>query len=191
MIGSSGPISCRRCRRSIIAVSPADRSIRETSVLTAGSRPVSVATPCETPCCCSSMSGAWATGACSAPCATCCCARAFYGLIVLLLLTGPLYFFFRKSPAIPDLRFSELLVAMVYTYSLIKIFDIVFKFFTIHGDVGDLTFLLPIIPLKQMSGFPWWKTILFVVLSYIILLLMCFILMCIAVAIELLRKGVI
>lgn len=117
--------------------------------------------------------------------------QAFYGLIVLLLLTGPLYFFFRKSPAIPDLRFSELLVALVYTYSLIKIFDIVFKFFTIHGDVGDLTFLLPIIPLKQMSGFPWWKTILFVVLSYIILLLMCFGLMCIAVAIELLRKGVI
>jgi hypothetical protein len=116
---------------------------------------------------------------------------AIFWLMLLSIFSVPLYVLFLKSPNIPDLRFSELLVALVYTYSLIKIFDIVFKFFTIHGDVGDLTFLLPIIPLKQMSGFPWWKTILFVVLSYIILLLMCFILMCIAVAIELLRKGVI
>lgn len=40
---------------------------------------------------------------------------AFFWVALLFVLSLPLYLFFRKCPNIPDLRFSELLIAMVYT----------------------------------------------------------------------------
>ena len=92
---------------------------------------------------------------------------AFFWLSLLFVLSLPLYIFFRKSPNIPDLRFSELLVAMVYTWGMYEIYDIVLTFFDCFDTAGDLAILLPIIPLKQLSGFKWWRTILYVLLSYL------------------------
>ena len=40
----------------------------------------------------------------------------------------PLYLFFRKSPNIPDMRFSEMVVTMVYITSLIEITAIILDF---------------------------------------------------------------
>ena len=42
-------------------------------------------------------------------------------LLWLLAISVFLFFFVRKSPNIPDLRFSELIVAMVYTYDMMCI----------------------------------------------------------------------
>ena len=100
---------------------------------------------------------------------------AFYDLLVLSLLAVPLYVFFRKSPHIPDLRFSELLVAMVYIWAMQDIYEIVLTFFSISGDVQDALYLLPIIPLKQLFGFKWWRTILYVVLSYLATIMILFV----------------
>jgi len=94
----------------------------------------------------------------------------FFWLSLLFIVSGPLYLFFRKSPNIPDMRFSELLIAMVYTWGMCDIYEIVLSFFGAPGNVCDATFLLPIIPLKQLSGFKWWKTILYVLLSYLLAL---------------------
>jgi hypothetical protein len=93
---------------------------------------------------------------------------AFFWLSLLFILSLPLYLFFRKSPDIPDLRYSELLIALVYIWGMQDIYEIVLTFFGVYeGNVSDAAYLLSIIPLKQLSGFKWWRTSLYVILSYL------------------------
>ena len=92
---------------------------------------------------------------------------AVFCLLLLVVLSVPLYPLFRKSPAIPDLRFSELLITLVYTYDMFAIYDIIFSFLCIPNGIDDVIWLLPAIPLKQLSGFKWWRTSLYLLLSYI------------------------
>ena len=80
-------------------------------------------------------------------------------LSALFLLSGFLYIFFRKCPNIPDLRFSEFLVALVYTSDMFSIYNTVMEFFGTDIRLQYFLMLLPLIPLKQMSGFKWWKLI--------------------------------
>jgi hypothetical protein len=93
---------------------------------------------------------------------------AFFWVALLFVLSLPLYLFFRKCPNIPDLRFSELLIAMVYTWGMHTIYEIVLTFFCVYDDtVSEVALLLFIIPLKQLSGFKWWRTSLYLLLSYL------------------------
>ena len=93
---------------------------------------------------------------------------AFFWLSLLFVLSLPLYLFFRKSPNIPDLRYSELLIALVYIWGMNDIYEIVLTFFCVYDDtVSEVAMLLCIIPLKQLSGFKWWRTSLYVILSYL------------------------
>ena len=92
---------------------------------------------------------------------------AIFWLVLLSVFSVPLYVLFRKSRNIPDLRFSELLVALVYTYNMMLIYQIVIGFFRLPSDLFLCTLLLPIIPMKQLSGFPWWRSILNVLLAYL------------------------
>ena len=45
--------------------------------------------------------------------------------------------------------------------------QIVICFFRLPSDLFLCTLLLPIIPMKQLSGFPWWRSILNVLLAYV------------------------
>ena len=90
-------------------------------------------------------------------------------LAMLFVLSGFLYVFFRKSPNIPDLRFSELLVALVYTADMFSICNIVMEFLCINLWIQAASMLLPLIPLKQMSGFRWWKVLLIMILIVVML----------------------
>ena len=92
---------------------------------------------------------------------------AIFWLVLLSIFSVPLYVLFRKSPNIPDMRFSELLVALVYTYDMMLIYQFVSGFFRIPSELFLCTSLLPIIPMKQLSGFPWWRSILNVLLAYL------------------------
>ena len=93
---------------------------------------------------------------------------AFFWVALLFVLSLPLYLFFRKSPNIPDLRFSELLIAMVYTWGMHTIYEIVLTFFDVYNSpIDEASLLLSIIPLKQLSGFKWWRTSLYLLLSYL------------------------
>ena len=93
---------------------------------------------------------------------------AFFWLLLLFVLSLPLYLFFRKSPNIPDLRYSELLIALVYIWGMKDIYEIVLTFFCVYDDtVSEVVLLLFIIPLKQLSGFKWWRTSLYLLLSYL------------------------
>ena len=92
---------------------------------------------------------------------------AIFWLVLLSIFSVPQYILFRKSPNIPDMRFSELLVALVYTYDMMLIYQFVLGFFRIPSELFLCTSLLPIIPMKQLSGFPWWRSILNVLLAYL------------------------
>jgi len=91
---------------------------------------------------------------------------AIFWLMLLSIFSVPLYVLFLKSPNIPDLRFSELVVALVYTYDMMLIYQMVIGFFRLPTELFHCTLLLPIIPMKQLSGFPWWRSILNVLLAY-------------------------
>ena len=92
---------------------------------------------------------------------------SLFWLLMLAMLSAPLYPLFRKCPTIPDLRFSELIITLVYTYDMFALYDTIFTFLCIPDGFDDVVWLLPAIPLKQLSGFKWWRTILYLLLSYI------------------------
>ena len=115
---------------------------------------------------------------------------AFFWLSLLFIFSLPLYLFFRKSPDIPDLRYSELLIALVYTWGMQEIYEIILTFFGVYKDnVSDVAYLLCIIPLKQLSGFKWWRTSLYVILSYLAALAILFAVMLAAVEIQILLES--
>jgi len=81
-----------------------------------------------------------------------------FALLMLMFLSGILYLFFRHSPNIPDMRFSELFVAMVYIANMYLICSTVFDFFCIN-EMSLILLLLAVVPIKQLSGYSWWGTI--------------------------------
>lgn len=89
-------------------------------------------------------------------------------LFLLMLISGNLFFFFRHCPNIPDLRYPELFISLVYIANMYTIYSIVFDFFSLT-KLTILALLLTIIPLKQMSGYGWWSTILRAIVAFIIM----------------------
>ena len=88
---------------------------------------------------------------------------SFVWLIILLLFSCPLWLLFRHGPAIPDLRFSECFVAMVYISNMLSIYGLVPSLFCFGRRVETIyaisTLLLMIVPIKQLTGFSYWSTI--------------------------------
>ena len=84
-------------------------------------------------------------------------------LVGLLIVSWPLFFMFRRCPAIPDLRFSEFFVATVYITNMMNIYSIVRSFLCINGSISTLVSLLAIVALKQLTGYGYRRTILKVV----------------------------
>ena len=90
--------------------------------------------------------------------------------LLLLVLSGPMYLLFRKNKKIPDIRYSEFFVSMVYITNMMTIIRIIGGFFMPgNGDVGNLAFALSIIPLKQLYGYSYFKTLLKVIASFAVL----------------------
>ena len=77
---------------------------------------------------------------------------AIFSLFSLMLFSLPLYMFFRRSPAIPDLRYSEFFVALVYTSNMFSIYSILGDL--LHfGILKTVALLMIFVLLKQFSGF--------------------------------------
>jgi len=92
-------------------------------------------------------------------------------LLMLMLISGILYIFFRRSPNIPDLRYPELFISLVYIANMYTVYSIVFDFFSLT-KLTSYALFLTIIPLKQMSGFSWWRTVLKTVVAFTIMLVL-------------------
>ncbi len=91
-----------------------------------------------------------------------------FNLLVLIIVSGPLYLLFYRCPAYPDLRYPELFVALVYSFNMMTIVSIVANFFCINNLMFDYaTLLLPLIPLKQLSGYSYWRTLANAVLAVV------------------------
>ena len=89
-------------------------------------------------------------------------------MVMLLLFTGPLFLLFRKSPAYPGIKFSEFFVAMVYTTNMLSVYSIVINFLCLSPTVEVATYALSIVPLKQLSGYSYWRTALYILIALIV-----------------------
>jgi hypothetical protein len=107
--------------------------------------------------------------------------QSFFLLVLTLLFSWPLWLLIRHCPAIPDMRFSECFVAIVYISNMLTIYDLIpaFLCFSLKAQVmiDILCTLLFIIPIKQLSGYSYWHTIWRVVAALIPFFGMFFILM--------------
>ena len=91
--------------------------------------------------------------------------------LLLLVLSGPMYLLFRKNKKIPDIRYSELFIAMVYITNMMTIVNIIGGFFLPgNASVKHLAYALSIIPLTQLFGYSYLKTLFKVVASFAILI---------------------
>ena len=81
---------------------------------------------------------------------------SLFSLMMLILISVPLYLFFRRSPFIPDLRYSEHLVALVYTSNMYTLYRLVTDLIPIPfmSDIGELfAFIMLFLSLKQFTGY--------------------------------------
>ena len=98
--------------------------------------------------------------------------QSFTSLIWLLFFSAPMYLFFRRSPAIPDISYSEFFVGMVYTSNMMNIITVVGDFFCIPTfPIVCLSVLMSLVSLKQLSGYGFWRTVFYVVVAYLSILL--------------------
>ena len=89
-------------------------------------------------------------------------------LVFIILLAGPLYLMFRKSPAYPDIKFSEFFVVMVYTTNMIALYSIIFNFFCLSPTLEMATYALTVIPLKQLFGYSYWLTVFKMLVAFVL-----------------------
>lgn len=98
-------------------------------------------------------------------------------LLWLLVFSGPLYLFFHRSPNIPDIRYSEFFVAMVYTTNMVSIYQCIIEILCLDEGNEIMAYVLTLIPLKQLSGYSYKRTLGNVIMA-LVLLILAFILLC-------------
>jgi hypothetical protein len=100
---------------------------------------------------------------------------SFVTIIFLLLFSLPLFFFFRKSPAYPGIKYSEFFVAIVYITNMITVYSILVSFFGLSQWLDFAIYILTLIPLKQLSGFSYWRVALNCIVAFILFFVAIFI----------------
>lgn len=95
---------------------------------------------------------------------------AVFGLLTLVLFSAPLFFFFRSTPNISDLRYSEFVVALVYTANAYSIYSITGNL--LNSDlIRLLAVIIVFVTLKQFSGFNKRRLLGYIALTFIISLI--------------------
>ena len=88
---------------------------------------------------------------------------SYVTLILLLLYSWPLWLLIRHCPAIPDLRFSECLVAMVYIINMFTIYGLIPQILCFSWKAEMIFSIITILPiiiaLKQLSGYSYLQTV--------------------------------
>ena len=92
---------------------------------------------------------------------------ALFALLILVLFSSPMFLFFRSSPNIPRLKFSEFILALVYTAD-------VFSIYSLAGDLLNLNIfylialLMIFVALRQLFGFKMRRLLWYMVLASLI-----------------------
>ena len=92
---------------------------------------------------------------------------AIFSLLSLVLFSVPLFFFLRSSPTIPDLRYSEFIVALVYTSNMYSIYSIAGNLLG-FSILKIIAVLMIFVALKQFSGFSKLRVLRYIVLTTLI-----------------------
>ena len=92
---------------------------------------------------------------------------AIFSLLSLVLFSVPLFFFLRSSPTIPDLRYSEFIVALVYTSNMYSIYSIAGNLLG-FSILNIIAVLMIFVALKQFSGFSKLRVLRYIVLTTLI-----------------------
>jgi len=94
---------------------------------------------------------------------------SLFAFALLVLFSGPLYLFFRKCPAIPDLRYAEHLVALVYTSNTYTIYQILSSLTPgVLSDSLDLMAVIMVfISLKQFTGYSKRRLLGYIILTFL------------------------
>lgn len=92
---------------------------------------------------------------------------AIFSLVMILLFFWPMYFFMRHSPRIPDLWFSEFIVAMIYTSNTFTIFLILGDLF--NSDILKFFAVFMIfVAISQLTGHKKRRILGYLIISLII-----------------------
>jgi hypothetical protein len=89
---------------------------------------------------------------------------------VLMLISLPLFLFFRRSPAIPQLRYTEFVVAMVYVSNMLAIYTILSELFH-SGLIELLGTIMLVVAFHQFSGYTLKQTLWRLLVSSVIAIL--------------------
>ena len=111
-----------------------------------------------------------------------------FALLSLLMFSLPLYFFLRRSPTIPDLRYSEFVVALVYTANAYSIYSIAGKLLD-SGILKLIAVLIIFVTVKQFSGYSKRRVLGYIMLTAIISALVLMLLVGIVICIAYLLYG--
>jgi hypothetical protein len=95
---------------------------------------------------------------------------AIFALLTLMMFSLPLYLFIRRSPNIPDLRYSEFAVALVYTSNTFSIYSIIGNLLS-SGIIRFIALLMIFVALKQFSGYSKLRLLGYISLSVLIMVL--------------------
>ncbi|MBR3009387.1 MAG: DUF3667 domain-containing protein [Prevotella sp.] len=92
---------------------------------------------------------------------------AVFALLMLMLFSLPLYLFLRHSPNVPDLRYSEFVVVLVYTANVYSIYSIIGD---LLGSVVIQLFavFMIFVTLNQFSGYSKKRLLGYITLTQII-----------------------
>lgn len=111
---------------------------------------------------------------------------SLFAFMILLLISAPLYLFFRRCPSIPDLRYSEHVVALVYTSNMYTIYQLLAKltpFHSLSGLIKLAALIMIFISLKQFTGYSKRRLLGYIMLTFLICLLAFLVLLALTIGI--------
>lgn len=102
---------------------------------------------------------------------------AIFSLLILALFSLPLFIFFRSTPSVPNLRYSEFLLAIICTSNTYSIYSILAKL--LDSELLKLFSLIMIlVTFKQFSGYSKRRVLGYMTLAGIMMLVVFIILAC-------------
>lgn len=94
--------------------------------------------------------------------------------LTLLLASAPLYLFFRRCPLIPDLRYTENLVALTYTANMYTLYMMVESLLPSGADhlIKLAALFMILVALKQFTGYSKWRLFFYIHITLIFLFIL-------------------
>ncbi len=104
---------------------------------------------------------------------------ALFAFFLLLILSAPLYLFLRHSPAIPDMRYSEHVVALVYTSNMYSCYELlagIMPFEFLSSLIKLVAVIMFFVALSQLTGYSkrrllWYFTLTFLLFLFVFIAL--------------------